>query len=133
MNVERQLQLTRAEVERNIARGRSKKYPFAVSPEEYASARRRLGQARRTQPLNVDEVDARSGREVSMDSVETGVCVRCGRSHERENRLRLIRPMLELRPEEIAALWPCFYPCYRKGSPSEALLARDLWILRRRP
>jgi len=50
MNVERQLQLTRAEVERNIARGRSKKYPFKVSAEAYAAARRRVGQARRNEP-----------------------------------------------------------------------------------
>lgn len=77
------------------------------------------------------EPDARSGWAVRADSVETGVCVRCGLSHERDYRQRLIRPMLGMPPMEIAAAWPCFYPAYTAGSASEALLARDLWQLRK--
>lgn len=79
----------------------------------------------------VAEADARRGREVRADSIETGVCVRCGRSHDRANRHRLIAPMIDMAPMEIAAAWPCIYPGYRKRSASEALLTRDLWLLRK--
>lgn len=77
------------------------------------------------------EIDARLHAAVRADSAETGICLRCGRSHDQETRRRLIRPMRDMMPVEIVAAWPCFYPDYRKGSATEAMLARDLREVRR--
>ena len=79
----------------------------------------------------VIEVDAREASAVRRDSIETGVCVRCGRSPNRENRKRLIRPMVDMTAGEVAAAWPCFYPGYARHSAGAALVQRDLSELRK--
>lgn len=65
-----------------------------------------------------------------IDSTETGICVRCGRSHDSKNRQRLIRPMGMLEAREIAEEWPCFYPNYLVDKASQRRLFRDLAAVR---
>lgn len=65
-----------------------------------------------------------------MDSVETGVCVKCGRSHELANRQRLIRPMVDEEASFVAVAWPCFYGDYRVNTATERMLFRDLAAVR---
>lgn len=59
---------------------------------------------------------------------EIGLCLRCGMSHARENRLRLVRPTRDLSAGEVREAWPCFYP---PGDAGEQQLFRDLREVRR--
>jgi hypothetical protein len=68
---------------------------------------------------------------VRLDSVETGVCVKCGRSHSATNRRRLIRPMRDQQAHEIAEAWPCFYAGWTPRNAVARMLHRDLAEVRR--
>lgn len=72
------------------------------------------------------------------DSVETGICVRCGHSHAPENRQRIIARMLvdDVTAYDIACAWPCFYgepasdPPRWKSSRGRRRLCQDLQAIR---
>lgn len=59
------------------------------------------------------------------------ICSQCGHSHAPENRRRLIKPMRDAEPIDIADAWPCFYAYEGKWGESSAarLLYRDLAAL----
>ena len=117
MNQARQLELTRAMFDRAIVSGPPK-------------GDRMVPKLRRRPPTVPAEHGARTLAEVREDSAETGICLRCGRSHDAPNRQRLIRPMRDLPASEVAAAWPCFYSGYGKGTAIEAMLMRDLRAVR---
>ncbi len=104
MNRAQQLELTRQALDRAIATGRR-----PVERVRFATPR----------------------AEVQWDSVETGVCVKCGRSHDAANRRRLIRPMRDQRAHEIAEAWPCFYAGWTPRNSVARMLHRDLAEVRR--
>jgi len=56
-----------------------------------------------------------------------GICLECGRSHDAASRQRLLRPMLDMDPDEIRDAWPCFYPATVAG---KQMLSRDRAALR---
>lgn len=60
-----------------------------------------------------------------------GLCLKCGRSHARPNRLRLVKPMVDaLSAAEIRDAWPCFYPQGRKSGEVARKLFRDIALIR---
>lgn len=108
MNVARQLERTRAA----IARGRASETQARPLPSAPRAPRGGMRAA------------------TDDDAAEIGLCVRCGRSHDYENRRRLIRPMRDMEASEVAAAWPCFYETYRTDEAVERALFRDLAAVR---
>lgn len=102
MNLARQIEQTRRALNRAITTGR---LPVVVRSTPNAAA--------------------------AADSVETGVCVKCGRSHDAANRRRLIRPMRDQQAHEIAEAWPCFYAGWTPRNAVARMLHRDLAEVRR--